>query len=202
MSSRQNPWDFSFHLAGRSADVWLMRSYRLQRAAEVMWRQATRDMNRLAAMGPDLRVPWGPEATGQAAMMLSGLSIEVLIKALIIQRSGWRVHAGVLQPWGKRSKHDHDLARLFRVAGEPLSAEEKDLADRLTKFVLWAGRYPMPKTVDEMRPRRIAAGKYQGAFDGSTVPGVYSSDDRQLFRRLFKRLERTLAREGVKWMAG
>jgi hypothetical protein len=202
VSSHHDPWDFSFHVAGSSAAVWLLRAYRLRRAADIMWRQATRDVNRLVAQGPDLKVPWGPEATGQAAMLLSGLTIEVLIKALLVRRDGPRVQAGVLKPWGKKPKHDHDIVKLFGLAGEHLTAEERTFAERLTKFIRWAGRYPLPKNVEEMRPKRITTGPHRGAFDGATLPGAYSPADRLRFRRLFGRLEKTLADEGVKWTAG
>lgn len=167
-----------------------------------MWRQATRDVNRLVAQGPDFGVPWGPEATGQAAMLLSGLTIEVLVKALLIRRNGPHVEAGVLKPWGKQPKHDHDIVKLFELAGERLTAEERDFAEHLTKFIRWAGRYPLPKNVEEMRPKRITTGPHRGAFDGSTMPGIYSPADRLRFRRLFGRVEKILADEGVKWTAG
>ena len=202
MSSRNDFWDFSFQVAGTSAAVWLMRAYRLRRAADIMWRQATRDVKRLVAQGPDLKVPWGPEATGQAAMLLSGLTIEVLIKALLIGRGGSRVENGVFKPWGKKSKHDHDIVKLFGLAGEQLTAEERNFAEHLTKFIRWAGRYPLPKKVGEMRPKLTTTAPHRNVFDGATLPGVYSLADRVRFRRLFGRLEKTLADEGVKWTAG
>jgi HEPN domain-containing protein len=65
-------------------------------------------------------------------MMLCGLSLELLYKALIIEISN--------QPPAV-----HDLRRLSVLAQITMSADDLDLIDILTAHIKWAGKYPVPR---------------------------------------------------------
>jgi len=50
---------------------------------------------------------------------------------------------------------DHDLVRLGKVVGYRLTDRESDVIARLSKFIRFAGRYPIAKQPDDMTPREI-----------------------------------------------
>ena len=80
--------------------------------------------------------------------MLIAMAIEALLKAALVLRIG-----SPLVP-GKRGRSKlnnefktHDLralARRLKPHGFPISDPDLELLDRLTLFVLWFGRYPIP----------------------------------------------------------
>ena len=53
---------------------------------------------------------------------------------------------------GVKGAGDHNLVQLAQQAGFIPTAVEAQVLCRLTKFATFAGRYPVAKTVDEMRP--------------------------------------------------
>ena len=65
-------------------------------------------------------------------MMLCGLSLELLYKALIIEI-------------GNRPPEIHDLRRLSAVAQITMSVDDFELLDILTAHITWAGKYPVPR---------------------------------------------------------
>lgn len=54
---------------------------------------------------------------------------------------------GKLRKW---SGSGHNQTDLLKEAGVTLNSEEENLVIRLTAFVEWAGRYPIPKHVEKM----------------------------------------------------
>ena len=65
--------------------------------------------------------------------MLCGMSVELLIKAIIVQR-------------GDEPKQTHNLNRLAEQATLCVAREHAQLLSVLTESVVWHGRYPVPKT--------------------------------------------------------
>jgi hypothetical protein len=60
---------------------------------------------------------------------------------------------------------DHDLMQLSKAVGISPTMAETDVLQRLSKFVRFAGRYPVAKTPDEMRPHGISViGKVDVGF--------------------------------------
>jgi hypothetical protein len=77
--------------------------------------------------------------------LLAGLAIENFLKALIVldkQKRG--------EPLTDRDKltlvdGKHDLVSLNGIAGVDVGEIERAMLARLSQFVLWRGRYPVPK---------------------------------------------------------
>jgi hypothetical protein len=65
-------------------------------------------------------------------LMLCGLSLELLFKALIVEIGG--------QP-----PVTHDLRKLSLEAQITINADDLELIDLLTDHIKWAGKYPVPK---------------------------------------------------------
>jgi hypothetical protein len=106
--------------------------------------------------------------------MLAGLAIENLAKAIVLRRTVRKSEGGKL-PQGIAG-HGKVLDHLAD-AGITLSDAERALARRLAKFVVWAGRYPVPMKAPP------------GASD-LEVGAQTSYSDLDQFRRFFAKLER------------
>jgi hypothetical protein len=78
----------------------------------------------------------------QVGLMLLGFAMENLLKALLLAQDSSIVADGKLKWPGKTG---HELGELAEAAGLTLNAGEGQILDNLKEFVLWAGRYPLPK---------------------------------------------------------
>jgi len=117
-------------------------------------------------------------------MMLAGMAVEDLLKAIILIREPALVQPNPAAPTQMldRSISSHDLARLGSRAGISLDADERSFASRLSSFVLWVGRYPLAKTLQAMAP----------VPGGSDLRSVEDPKDVDAAEALFRRL-RTIA---------
>lgn len=88
----------------------------------------------------------GPETAGPATL-LYGLAFENVIKAIIIRNGGAAPAHGKLKKWPGTGHGLLDLANLARIE---LTTAQRDLLSRLTAFVEWSGRYPVPKSQDKI----------------------------------------------------
>ncbi len=68
-------------------------------------------------------------------LMLMGMSFEVLFKAHCVAQ-------GIED---ERLKNTHELAEIARIAGFKLSKEDNKVLGVLSAFIVWDGRYPIPK---------------------------------------------------------
>jgi hypothetical protein len=75
----------------------------------------------------------------------------------------------------------HDLLRLLGRAGITLNEAESYLVERLEVFVTWAGRYPIPLTLEGYLPRTAPHG-------GSGSLRIYLSSDPDMIECLPERL--------------
>ena len=99
--------------------------------------------------------------------MLLGMALECLLKGIYIKRHRvWadpaKEHALVKDGKYVRVKDagDHDLVQLAKAAGVTLSQSERSILTRLTDFIEYAGRYPISKRVEKMRPVKTVARGY------------------------------------------
>src|SRR5439155_14770477 len=58
----------------------------------------------------------------------------------------------------------HDLRGLAGDAGIPLSTADADLLDRLTAFLVWAGRYPVAATAEGQAVVQVIWGSDQATI--------------------------------------
>jgi hypothetical protein len=134
-------WDEQHQLLGRDTVVWVMRADELFAAFELL---AARDVCTPGEL---------PEVDG-VAYMIAGFAVEVLMKALIIQKE-----SGV-DSKGQFQLKNHDLLKLADRAGLTISDDEKRLLERLQEYAIWAGRYPIPLASEPMRPRELPGGGF------------------------------------------
>lgn len=136
-----------------SPSAWFSHAEQLYRSSEVLWGPITRlfdvvgsgDRERLKESG----------ATADAALhspaylLVAGFAIETMLKAVAIQvelnaGGAERVIVGgshpALQPWVKT----HKLERLAVRAGIAYDNELLIYLRRFEKYIMWAGRYPVP----------------------------------------------------------
>jgi hypothetical protein len=91
-------------------------------------------------------------ATFSVRAMLLGYAIECAVKGLWV-RSGKKIvkdgkFVGV-------PVADHDLLRLSKIVGFSPSTAETNVLEKLTKFIRFAGRYPIAKNANDMVPYTI-----------------------------------------------
>lgn len=67
--------------------------------------------------------------------MLIGMSFELLFKCHCVET-------------GITFRPTHDLVQLARTANLPISGPETGILKTLSAFIVWDGRYPIPKTVE------------------------------------------------------
>jgi hypothetical protein len=115
--------------------------------------------------------------------MLLGYAIECALKGLWVQQ-GNRIVANGKFIGGSRMK-DHQLDRLAKLVGVTLDESELDALERLSAFVLFAGRYPIGLRASQMQPRSVAG-------QGVTAVGYFSSEDFNTAERVLNRLTTSL----------
>jgi hypothetical protein len=134
---------------------WQETAHSLRRAALVIRQEAQRDWDdrkrhRLNIAQGQFDFP--PDLEGTMTF-LNGLAIENLVKALWVQKNDPINDKGVLD-----RKIGHKQKVLLKDVNFKLSNEEEDLLLRLETFVMWAGRYPMPRTSEELGPQPLSGG--------------------------------------------
>ena len=90
-------------------------------------------------------------------MLLAGYALENLLKGLYVAKNPSIVKNGRLIKWPGSG---HGIMKLIVLANErlddaekiELSKDEKVLLDKLEVSIVWAGRYPIPKNVEDLMP--------------------------------------------------
>jgi hypothetical protein len=80
--------------------------------------------------------------------MLAGMAIENMLKGLILQGTARDAR---LELMSKKKLITHDLVTLATRAGVELADFEQELLARLSRFIVWAGRYGCRNTAREDR---------------------------------------------------
>ncbi|KHT49323.1 hypothetical protein [Vibrio sinaloensis] len=110
---------------------WHNKSADLFTSAHVLWK----------AMETDSSLSVSCYATYK---MLMGMSFEALLKGLLIESQQVPIS----------NLATHDLVDLAKTLGLILSKEENKALTVLTDYVLWAGKYPMPKNAKQLQQHR------------------------------------------------
>ena len=175
--------DEQFELKGNSPSAWLLTAKRLRRSGDLVFDAYAADLEKLhkGVSSEGLQNLYDLEVAG-CAMLLYGLGIENAAKGLVVAKAvPPAVASGELRKWPGSG---HSLKTLLSDAGVMLSPQEEDLVVRLTAFVAWAGRYPIPKRAEKMTVllRNIDP-------PNAWVPLPFSTTDREAYGALFARLE-------------
>jgi hypothetical protein len=103
-------------------------------------------------------------------LMLIGMAIECLLKAVWIKRGNDIVKNGTYV--GVPGAADHDLLQLASAIKCSLDDREKHVLLRLSHFIQYGGRYPIPKRSDHLRLKRSPCGG-KGAATTWKTPSDY-----------------------------
>lgn len=126
-------------------------------------------------------------ATNSVYGMLLGYAIECALKGLWVKCGNELIKNG--RYIGVPNAGDHQLGQLARIvsgpAGVMVNTTEYGVLDRLSAFVLFAGRYPVPLKPEQMEPISVPGW-------GKQVPHFFSNDDFQTAELLLNRFSRFL----------
>lgn len=140
-----------------SSLMWEQKAAELRYAMEILFRQIFADTavqlkhRRRKSLRPSLH---------SVALMLAAMMIEALAKAVLVERRQTDVIAKL---------KDHNLRKALFAAGYSPGPAEISFLDRLSEFLRWAGRYPVPwkpehmAVDDEYGGRNIVGGSHLGA---------------------------------------
>jgi len=121
-------------------------------------------------------------------LFLMGYAIENLLKGILILR-----HPEYFKPTGEMTSiGTHKLVSLCQRCGIQLLDEESTLLDKLTTYIRWAGRYPVPLDIQDMPPINPSSGDSSwirsegGAFHPPKIYGRVES----LYVKIWNEFER------------
>jgi hypothetical protein len=152
----------------------------------------TRAANRVREDDTQLpSLPGGEEgmfAINAVYAMLLGYAIECALKGLWVAAGNKIVENG--QYSGVRNIGPHELGKLARVVtalpvAVRVSAAELNVLDRLSAFILFAGRYPISKKPEAMAPIKVPG-------RGKQVPHVFLREDFRITRLMLNRFSTAL----------
>jgi len=157
---------------------WLTKARELRRSADLVWNLFASELQAFSNGGDDNGEPF----TGSVAMMLYGFVFENLLKA------GHAAKGVAIKADGNFALKGHTLEDFADELPMTLSAEERELLERLENFLVWAGRYPIPLYAQDLYPRSMADGSK------AVLYGI-SSGDRMRIDTLITRIEAVLPTE-------
>lgn len=116
---------------GESGLSWHVAAWHLMGAAGALWACSTNDRSKEIVGELGLETDFSMEqALERPYLMLCGLSLELLFKAIVVEEGG------------NPMKH-HDLRALASKANVKLTEKQKGQLDLLSEYITWAGRYPV-----------------------------------------------------------
>ncbi len=156
------------------------------------WRSCAGDLRAAAAVLRERRESIDPSSAPfseawrlhPAELMLKGMAIECFLKALWVKRGHKLAKDGKYV--GISGAADHDLVQLAEVLQLTLDGLEKDVLRRLSHFVEYGGRYPVPKDAEKLQLTRSPRGGRSSATHWMTP------SDELTFDALIKRLDQLL----------
>ena len=114
----------------------------------------------------------GMHSLAAVEAMLLGMAIECLLKAMWIKNhEAWKKVG--LTDKGKLTKlKTHNMQNIAKEAKVVVSSEENELLEKLSDFIVFAGRYPIATTSEQMKPISKPS--------GTVVRGYISMDEMTL----------------------
>lgn len=124
--------------------AWFSVARSLQLASLVLWHELKPTLDAWKKKGTIAEADALPLRLRGPYAMLAGMTIENMLKGLIVQRTPRSARQDLFPKKGKRPLETHNLRLLINRAAVPVGSLDVDLLKRLTTFVTWAGRYPVP----------------------------------------------------------
>jgi len=164
--------------AGNMPRAWQRSAEDLLAAAHIL--RERNDSFDQESLGPNDPAP--PESVvKRVELMLRGMAMECLLKAVWVKRSNAIVHDGkyVKVPGAGQ----HDLPQLARAVGFAVDSAELDLLRRLSHFIKYGGRYPVPREASDLMLIQSVQGGRGPATSWATPT------DYRLFDEILRRLD-------------
>jgi hypothetical protein len=139
--------------AGNLSSAWQLCARDLLFASDVLEERRRAAYEEAPIVGDLVPLEYGLHP---AALMLKGMALECLLKGLWLIRGNSLVLDG--KYIGVPSAGDHDLVQLAHVIGFKLTTLERDTARRLSCFIEYGGRYPIPRTAEKLMLIRSPTG--------------------------------------------
>jgi hypothetical protein len=160
-----------------SAATWLETAKELHFGAEVIGKKHFGSLRAYARGRPPRGRSGQREMVGRSGgvfLLLAGLALENLAKSLYVLTHRPTVSDEKLPPGLK----DHNIGRVLSRAKIEVTPREGEFLGKVSKAVMWSGRYPAPAGAKAIERVRV----------------VTSLDDLSQFRVLFRRLEKEFQR--------
>jgi hypothetical protein len=135
-----------YELLGQDALAWLRQAEFLRMSAALVWEKFS-EIHPLSQVQPGI----GQQkvAFSQSFMLLMGMSFENLIKGADVAKTPGLSIKERRQRWDSY-RGGHGISGLITLVAST-SAKEKNLLRRMEEYVMWAGRYPIPRNTDQYR---------------------------------------------------
>jgi len=186
-------WKEQWGLFANDLRMWALRASELLLAADCLHGPPKKGVER-GRGERKFRIARNGMVLGPA-MMLYGLCIECLMKAVAVKNGHQFVTEQdgelIFRPLFNKARKCHDLIELSGHAdiSLSLSPDEQDVARRLTHYIVWGGRYPVAKRWDAgLQPPDRGEYEHNMAWDFSTDYRVIHGLADRLFDEL--RVER------------
>jgi hypothetical protein len=181
-----NFFEEQYRMGDETPAIWALNARRLKRGGDLIFDAYEIDLKAMERGVSPLELN-NLEVAG-AATMLFGFAIENLLKAIIKARE-----PGIKYKW---PGNGHELILLAEKANIPFNMKQKDIVQRLVKFVEWAGRYPVPWKLKDIAIKQIGINEPEfqppRAEDSSAnkpyFPLPLQPFERKLFEQLFDSL--------------
>ena len=134
--------------AGNSSSAWVSCAQNLIAAATVL-RERRDSIDSSSATAPTAFIH-------PVELMLNCMAVEGLLKALWVKQGNYLAKDG--RYVAVCGAGGHDLVQLADVLNLTLSEFEKDTLRRLSHFIEYGGRYPVPKDADKLQLTRAPNG--------------------------------------------
>lgn len=140
---------FDYERRRSNPGAWFGTSASLRHAAMMLWRELKPALDLWVETAPPVNddVALALRLRGPFAMLM-GMAIENMLKGLIVQQTP-RTESAT-----RTVAQHHQLAQLASDAQFKIDTAERELLKRLTTFIYWAGRYPVPPTAAKAQDSR------------------------------------------------
>ena len=162
-----------------SPGIWLAYSYRMKKSADILWRRIKQHSQKVTAKKKFVTMIADYEImeTAPICMMLFGLSLEIISKAIYLKD-----HKKDVNLIEEKFLFSHGIFKFIKhiSSGLLISKERKDLISRLEESVFWAGRYPIPKQLNKYKLKNMINSKRFNQYDKKIFESLYVEMENRL----------------------
>jgi hypothetical protein len=142
--------------------VWLSKADQLLEASKIIEAKIKKDFDSVRHLDITEKAEKLPFGLLEIQFFLVGFAVENLLKAKWVKKNRRGLKNEILAV-SKLPKdiHNHNLLPLAEKIGLKLNDDESELLNRLSEYVKWAGRYPVPPQAKDLKPRLLSGSDLQ-----------------------------------------